>query len=240
MVKGYISAVETFGTVDGPGVRYVLFLQGCPLRCKYCHNRDMWNYTDFKKSETPQETVLDVLKYKNYIKNGGITLSGGEPLLQLDYCLELFKLLKSEGIHTALDTSGYVFNDKVKEILNYTDLVLLDIKSINPKVYKELTSVELENTLLFLDYLKEIGKKVWIRHVVVPTITFNEKDLEELAEYLTNYKDIIEKVELLPYHTMGIIKWEKLGEYYPLKNLSPLSKEELSVAKNIFAKYGFK
>ena len=239
MTKGYINSVETFGTVDGPGIRYVLFLQGCVLQCKYCHNRDTWNVKNFKRIETPEETLTNILKYKSYIKNGGITLSGGEPLLQTDYCLELFKLLKKEGFHTALDTSGYIFDDKVKEVLKYTDLVLLDIKSINPEVYKELTCVDLKNTLLFLDYLKKIGKKVWIRHVVVPTITYNEKDLNDLAQYLANYKDIIEKVELLPYHTMGIIKWEKLNKEYPLQNVNPLSKENLDVAKDIFKKYGF-
>ncbi|MDD2839591.1 MAG: pyruvate formate-lyase-activating protein [Rickettsiales bacterium] len=239
MTKGYISSVETFGTVDGPGIRYVLFLQGCILQCKYCHNRDTWNSKNFKKEETPEETLTNILKYKNYIKNGGVTLSGGEPLLQTDYCLELLKLLKTEGFHTALDTSGYIFDDKVKEVLKYADLVLLDIKSINPDVYKELTCVDLKNTLLFLDYLKAIHKKVWIRHVVVPTLTYNEKDLNDLAQYLTNYKDIIEKVELLPYHTMGIIKWEKLNKEYPLQNVNPLSKENLDVAKDIFKKYGF-
>ncbi len=239
MIKGYINSVETCGTVDGPGIRYVLFLQGCVLQCKYCHNRDSWNSKNFNKAETPDETLSNILKYKNYIKNGGITLSGGEPLLQADYCLELLKLLKKEGIHTALDTSGYIFDDKIKEILKYTDLVLLDIKSINPKIYKELTCVDLKNTLLFLEYLKEICKKVWIRHVVVPTITYNEKDLEDLAKYLTNYKSIVEKVELLPYHTMGIIKWERLNKEYPLKDVKPLSKEDLDKAKNIFKKYGF-
>lgn len=239
MVNGYISAVETFGTVDGPGVRYVIFLQGCVLQCKYCHNRDTWDSKNFKKVETPEETLANILKCKSFIKNGGVTLSGGEPLLQAEYCLELFKLLKKEGLHTALDTSGYVFDEKVKEVLQYTDLVLLDIKSINSKVYKELTCVDLKNTLVFLDYLKDIGKKVWIRHVVVPKVTYNEKDLNDLAKYLTNYKDIIEKVELLPYHTMGIIKWEKLNKEYPLKNVNPLTKEELDIAKNIFKKFGF-
>lgn len=239
MTLGYINSIETFGTVDGPGIRYIIFLQGCLLRCKYCHNRDSWEKEDFKKIETVEESFQNILKYKNYIKTGGVTLSGGEPLFQTQYCLELFKLLKNENIPTALDTSGFIFNDEVKKVLEYTDLVLLDIKSINPITYKELTCVDLDNTLKFLDYLKLKDKKVWIRHVIVPTITDNDIDLENLANFLFNYKSIVEKIELLPYHTMGIIKWEKLNKDYPLKGIESLSKERLDNAKNIFKKYGF-
>ena len=237
MTIGYIHKVETFGTVDGPGVRYVLFLQGCGLQCKYCHNRDTWDISNYNIKQTPQETLEDILKYKNYIKNGGFTASGGEPLLQAEYCLELFKILKKENISTALDTAGFELNDIVKELLNYTDLVLLDIKSIDKTKYHNLTCGNLEITLNFLEYLKSINKKVWIRHVIVPTITDNDEDLENLAKFLINYKDIVEKVELLPYHTMGIIKWEKLNKEYPLKGLPPLSKDRLENAKNIFRKY---
>lgn len=237
MVQGYISSIETFGTLDGPGVRYVLFLQGCNLQCKYCHNRDTWERGKHKAVETPEETLKNVLKYKNYIKDGGVTLSGGEPLLQPQYCLELFKLLKKNNISTALDTSGSIFNDAAKEVLEFTDLVLLDIKSIDPEKYKELTCGNLQSTLKFLDYLRDIKKKVWIRHVIVPTITDNDEDLNRLAKYLEGYKDIIDKVELLPYHTMGVQKWKNLNVSYPLKNIEPLSKDRLDNAKSIFANH---
>jgi len=239
MTIGYINSVETFGTVDGPGIRYVLFLQGCLLKCKYCHNRDTWEKENYKKAISVEEVFKEILRYKNFIKNGGVTLSGGEPLLQPEFCLELFKLLKNEGLHTALDTSGFMFNDKTKAILQYTDLSLLDIKSINPCVYKELTGTPIDNTLSYLNYLKDNNMKAWIRHVIVPTITDNDKDLENLAKFLFNYKDTVQRVDLLPYHTMGIIKWEKLNKDYPLKNIEPLSKERLDNAKAIFKKYGF-
>ena len=149
-IIGNIHSYESFGTVDGPGIRFVLFLQGCPLRCKFCHNPDTWNLTGGKIKESAKETFEKIKKYKGYFgKKGGITVTGGEPLLQAEFVLELFKLCKEEGIHTAVDTSGYIFNDKVKEVLEYTDLVLLDIKAIDEKVYKELTRVELKNTLEF-------------------------------------------------------------------------------------------
>lgn len=237
MTFGYINSIETFGTVDGPGVRYVLFLQGCGLKCKYCHNRNTWDTNSYIFKKTSEEVFNEIEKYYNFIKNGGITISGGEPLLQPDFCLELFKLAKNKNLHTALDTAGVVLNDKIKELLKYTDLVLLDIKSINPTKYKDLTCGNLSNTLLFLEYLKSINKKVWIRHVIVPTITDNDAELKQLAEFLLDYKDIVEKIELLPYHTMGIVKWEKLGIEYPLKDLPPLSKERLENARKIF--YGY-
>ena len=239
MINGYINSIETFGTVDGPGIRYVIFLQGCPLQCKYCHNRDTWEKDNFKKSETPEETFYNIMKYKNYILRGGVTLSGGEPLMQPEYCKELFKLLKKENIHTAIDTSGFLFNEAIKNVLNYTDLVLLDIKSINPEVYKELTTVNLQNTLNFLQYLKEQNKKVWIRHVLVPTITDKDEDIQKLANFLIQYKSIIEKIELLPYHTIGISKWEKMCVEYPLRGISPLSEERLNNAKKIFKNLDF-
>lgn len=239
MTVGYINNIETFGTVDGPGIRYVIFLQGCLLKCKYCHNRDTWENDRYRKSETPEETFQNILKYKNYIRNGGVTVSGGEPLIQAEYCLELFVMLKNNNIHTALDTSGAILNKRVKELLKYTDLVLLDIKSIDSKKYRELTCGNLSDTLLFLEYLKSIDKKVWIRHVIVPTITDDDADLEKLANFLTGYKNIIEKIELLPYHTMGVVKWENMGMEYPLKGIEPLSLERLNSARNIFKKYGF-
>jgi len=233
-ILGNIHSYESFGTVDGPGIRYVVFLQGCPLRCKFCHNPDTWDIKGNNKLVSPKEVFEELLKYKNFFKkNGGLTVSGGEPLLQSDFVLELFKICKENNINTALDTSGYIFDDKVKEVLKYTDLVLLDIKCIDKEVYKNLTGVKLDNTLKFLDYLKEINKTVWIRHVIVPGITDDEKLLTKLAKYLEKFKNI-EKIELLPYHTLGVFKYKELKKEYPLLGTKPLSEERLLIAKKIF------
>ena len=236
---GNIHSYESFGTVDGPGIRFVLFLQGCPLRCKFCHNPDTWNISDEKIRERAVETFEKVKKYKGYFGKKGLTVTGGEPFLQADFILELFKLCKEDGINTVVDTSGYIFNEKVKEVLEYTDLVLLDIKAIDEKVYKELTGVELENTLKFAQYLKEKGKRVWIRHVIVPGITDNDELLNRLAEYVSNL-DNVEKVELLPYHKLGEFKYKELGMKYVLEGVEELSKERLENAVSIFQKYNLK
>lgn len=239
-IIGNIHSYESFGTVDGPGIRFVLFLQGCPLRCKFCHNPDTWNLTGGKIKESAKETFEKIKKYKGYFgKKGGVTVTGGEPLLQTEFILELFKLCKEEGIHTAIDTSGYIFNDKVKEVLEYTDLVLLDIKAIDEKVYKELTRVELKNTLEFAKYLKEIGKKVWIRHVVVPNITDDDELLDKLAQYVSTL-DNVERVEILPYHRLGEFKYKELGMKYALEGVEELSKERTENAKAIFERYNLK
>ena len=237
---GNIHSYESFGTVDGPGIRFVVFLQGCPLRCKFCHNPDTWNATGAKIKESAEKTFEKIRKYKGYFgKKGGITLTGGEPLVQSEFVLELFKLCKKDGIHTALDTSGYIFNDKVKEVLEYTDLVLLDIKAIDEKVYKELTGVELKNTLEFANYLKEINKKTWIRHVVVPKITDDDELLDRLANYVSKF-DNVEKVEILPYHKLGEFKYKELGMRYVLEGVEELSKERFKNAVSIFEKYKLK
>ena len=237
---GNIHSYESFGTVDGPGIRFVLFLQGCPLRCKFCHNPDTWNMTEGKIKESAQETFEKIKKYKGYFgKKGGVTVTGGEPLLQSDFILELFKLCKEEGIHTAVDTSGYIFNEKVKEVLEYTDLVLLDIKAIDEKVYKELTGVELKNTLEFAEYLNKTGKKMWLRHVVVPGITDDDELLERLAQYAAKL-DNIEKIEILPYHRLGEFKYKELGMKYALEGVEELSKERFDNAVSIFKKYNLK
>lgn len=239
MKKGYIHSHESFGTVDGPGIRYVVFTQGCPLRCKYCHNPDTWKIEDAKMIETAEKTFSEISKYKNYIKNGGVTITGGEPLTQPEYVKELLKLCKKDGIHTAVDTSGYLLNDKVKECLEYVDLVLLDIKSIDPKQYKELTGVELEPTLKFAEYLNSINKPMWVRHVVVPGITDNDELLNKLADYLKGF-DNLEKVEILPYHTLGEYKWKSLRLEYPLKEVLPLSNKRAEEIKSIFREKGIK
>lgn len=237
MVLGNIHSYESMGTVDGPGIRFVVFLQGCPLRCKYCHNPDTWNIGEKKIQESAEDTLKKIKRYKNYFgKKGGVTVTGGEPLVQSDYILELFKLCKQEGIHTALDTSGYIFNEKVKEILEYTDLILLDIKALDKEIYKDLTRVELDNTLKFLNYLQEIKKVVWIRHVVVPNITDDNKLLEETAKFLSKF-DNIELVEILPYHTLGVFKYKELGIEYPLEGVEDLSYERKLEVMEIFKKY---
>lgn len=234
---GNIHSYESMGTVDGPGLRYVVFLQGCPLRCKYCHNPDTWNIGEKKIQEEAKDTLKKVLKYKNFFgKKGGITVTGGEPLVQSDFVLELFKLCKQEGIHTVLDTSGYIFNEKVKEILKYTDLVLLDIKCIDENIYKELTEVELKNTLNFAKYLDEINKPVWIRHVVVPSITDDDELLEKTAKYISTLKNV-EMVEVLPYHTLGAFKYKELNIKYPLEEIEDLSYERKKEVMDIFKKY---
>lgn len=238
MKKGNIHSFESLGTVDGPGIRFVVFLQGCPLRCKFCHNPDTWDIKDKKIQEDAQEVVEKAKKYKKYFgKKGGITVTGGEPLVQSEFILELFKLCKENGISTALDTSGYIFTDKVKAVLEYTDLVLLDIKCIDSKIYKELTGVELENTLRFAQYLKEIKKPTWIRHVVVPTITDDDVLLNEMASYISTM-DNVEQVEILPYHTLGTFKYKELGLNYPLEGIEELPIERKKEIMDIFRSYG--
>ena len=226
MVLGNIHSYESMGTVDGPGLRFVIFLQGCPLRCKFCHNPDTWKIGEKKIQESAEDTLKKIKRYKNYFgKKGGVTVTGGEPLVQSDYVLELFKLCKKEGIHTALDTSGYIFNEKIREILKYTDLVLLDIKAIDK-----------DNTLKFLEYLNEIEKPTWVRHVVVPTITDDNKLLEKTAQYISKFSNI-EMVEILPYHTLGVFKYKELGMEYPLKDIEDLSYERKLEVMEIFKKY---
>lgn len=238
MILGNIHSYESMGTVDGPGIRFVVFLQGCPLRCKFCHNPDTWDIKEKKIQESPEETLKKIKRYKNYFgKKGGVTVTGGEPLVQSEYVLELFKLCKQEGIHTALDTSGYIFNEKVKEVLKYTDLVLLDIKALDKEIYRDLTRVELDNTLKFLNYLQKIKKPVWIRHVVVPTITDNDELLEEMAKFISKFENV-EMVEILPYHTLGVFKYQELGLEYPLKDIEDLGYERKVEIMKIFKKQG--
>ncbi len=235
-MKGYLHSFESFGTKDGPGIRFVVFMQGCPLRCLYCHNPDTWNVSDNKMEMTTDEVFTEITKVKNFIKTGGVTVSGGEPLLQADFVLELFKLCKQNNIHTAVDTSGYLLNDKIKEVLNYTDLVLLDIKHINPEKYKNLTARPLEPTLKFIEYLGEINKPVWLRYVLVPGFTNDEKDLKEWAEYVSRFKNI-ERVDILPFHQMGIHKWEQVGREYKLKDVPTPTQEEIKKTEEIFKSY---
>lgn len=236
-MEGYIHSFESFGTKDGPGIRFVLFMQGCPLRCLYCHNPDTWNIHNHKYKISPQEAFDEVWKVKSFIRNGGVTISGGEPFLQCDFILEFFKLCKQNQIHTAIDTSGYILNDMVKNVLEYTDLVLLDVKHIDPIRYKQITSRSLEPTLHFLNYLQEINKPVWLRYVLVPDLTNDIEDIHRWAKYVSNFNNIIERVDVLPFHQMGIHKWEEANIKYSLKNTPTPSKEEVENVEQIFKSY---
>ena len=237
-MKGRIHSLESFGTVDGPGIRFVIFMQGCPLRCLYCHNPDSWDvHVEPSYSMTAQELLEEVLKYKRFISNGGVTVTGGEPLLQSTFLTEFFKLCKDEGIHTALDTSGSLTNTASFDLLEFTDLVLLDIKAIDADLHKHLTGAKTDKPLAFLNHLQEIGKDTWVRHVVVPDLTDDKVQLEKLADYLIQFS-VIKKVELLGYHLMGVSKYEELGMEYALKDTQSLSADQLAVAENIFLSKG--
>lgn len=235
-MQGYIHSFETFGTKDGPGIRFVVFMQGCPLRCLYCHNPDTWKKDGAKYMLTPLEVFQELDKVRNFVR-GGITISGGEPMLQPEFVLELFKLCKENNIHTTIDTSGIFLNEKVKEVLQYTDLVLLDIKHINPEKYKELTTVPLEPTLKFMEYLAETNKPTWLRYVLLPHYTDDEKDLIEWAKYASQFKNV-ERVDILPFHQMAVQKWQDLGLEYQLKDIEPPTSTQKEKAEAIFKSYG--
>ena len=234
IVLGKIHSIETCGTVDGPGIRFVVFLQGCPLRCQYCHNPDSWEYdTDNLIS------VDEILEQYNGVKEfckGGITATGGEPLVQMDFVTALFKKAQELGIHTALDTSGLLYNpsntSKMDELLKYTSLVMLDIKHIDDEEHKKLTGHSNKNILEFAKYLSEKSIPTWIRHVVVPEITYKEEYLIALGEFLAELKNI-KALDVLPYHDMARGKYKELGLDYPLEGIEPLTKEEALNARNI-------
>lgn len=236
-MKGKIHSIETCGTVDGPGIRYVLFTQGCPLRCKYCHNPDTWKMQDGFDVDT-DSLIKEILKYKSFMKfsKGGVTVSGGEPLLQPEFVKDLFMKCKQNGIHTCIDTSGFVKIDVADPVLDYTDLVLLDIKSYNPNVYSNLTGVPLDPTLLFANHLNQRKIPVWIRYVLVPNLTDDLEDIEGLAKFLSTLSNV-ERIDILPFHKMGEYKWEKLGYNYELTNVKEPTPESVSEAKNIFKSY---
>lgn len=222
---GHIHSFESFGTVDGPGVRFVVFMQGCPLRCLFCHNPDTWNPRAKCQYElTPRELTDEVLRYRSYIKNGGVTVSGGEPLLQAPFVAEFFNLCKAESLHTALDTSGAYTSGEAMRVLDHTDLVLLDIKTMDSQLYPKLTGVPQKSPLDFLNILEERGITTWIRHVVVPGLTDDDEWLDKLGAYVAKF-NCVERMEILPYHTLGIYKYEQLGLDYPLKDTEPLSAE---------------
>lgn len=272
-ILGYIHSTESFGAVDGPGIRFVVFLQGCKMRCKYCHNPETWNLVadysrlyseDLSEAEreelakrieentkmlkdkgiklearTPEDVLKQALRYKPYWKgDGGITVSGGEALLQIDFLIEFFKLAKVEGIHTAIDTAGNPFTreepffSKFRELMKVTDLFILDIKQIEDQKHRDLTGFTNANILDLAQYLSEQGKHMWIRHVLVPGITTDEADLRKTDEFIRTLQNV-DKVEVLPYHKLGIQEWERLGIPYQLEGIDPPTAEQLKLAKDI-------
>ncbi|WP_141433580.1 pyruvate formate-lyase-activating protein [Bacillus sp. 03113] len=235
-MKGYVHSIETFGTVDGPGIRYVLFTQGCLLRCKYCHNADTWEIGTGKEMNVA-DIVKDIQTYLPFIESsgGGVTVSGGEPLLQIPFLIELFKECKKIGVHTTIDSSGGcyssspLFQEQLLELLKWTDLILLDIKHIDRKKHLSLTGMTNDHILDFAHFLSEHHMPVWIRHVLVPSITDYKEDLLALGAFIRTL-DNVEKFEILPYHKLGIYKWEALDLEYPLKDINPPTEQDVNLA----------
>lgn len=237
-IKGRIHSTESFGAADGPGVRFIIFLQGCRMRCRYCHNPDTWDMNGGEEA-TADELLKKALRYKSYWRaEGGITVSGGEPLLQMDFMLDLFKKAKSLGINTVIDTAGNPFTreepffGKFRELMNYTDLLLLDIKEIDPAKHRAITGFDNANILDMARYLSEIEKPVWIRHVLVPGLSDFDEDLTALGEFISNLKNV-KKAEILPYHTLGKFKWENLGIPYTLEDVSPPTEDRIKNAERL-------
>lgn len=231
MITGHIHSFESMGLVDGPGIRNVVFLQGCPLRCSFCHNPDTWNFNGGYEI-TPEELVKKIIRFKPYFKNnGGVTFSGGEPLMQPEFLLETLKLCKENNIHTAIDTSGY-YNGNLNEILKFTDLVLLDIKHVDNFSFKSLTGVSMERLLNFIKTLNNSNCKVWIRHVVIPEITDSIEHIKSLKKIINTINNV-EKIELLPYHTLGVNKYKNLNIDYKLKDVQPMRKNKLKTLQQI-------
>ncbi|WP_194287295.1 pyruvate formate-lyase-activating protein [Gracilibacillus oryzae] len=239
MMNGRIHSVETCGTVDGPGLRYVIFMQGCLLRCKYCHNPDTWNRSKGKEV-TAEELFTDISSYLPFFQasGGGVTVSGGEPLLQIDFLIELFTTLKKNGIHTTLDSCGGCFSsspyyiEKLDKLMQVTDLVLLDLKHIDKEAHQALTGMTNQHILQFARYLDTRQVPVWIRHVLVPTISDEDQALQQLAVFIKKLSNV-EKIEVLPYHKLGIYKWEELGIPYPLEGIEPPTADRIENAERI-------
>lgn len=241
-MKGYIHSIQSLGGVDGPGVRCVVFFQGCYLRCKFCHNPDTWDINKAKLMLTPKELVEKILRYESYFSsNGGVTFSGGEPLVQLDFLNECCTLLKERGVHVCIDTSGVGnikekdYHKKLSTLLDNVDLVLLDIKHYEPNKYRQITGQSIEAFNEFLEVLQKKQTKIWIRQVITPTLTDNVLYIEGLKNYLSTIKNV-EKIELLPYHTMGLEKYQALNIDYPLKGIVPPTEKEFEKYQEIIQK----
>ncbi|MCR5469043.1 MAG: pyruvate formate lyase-activating protein [Lachnospiraceae bacterium] len=237
-IKGYVHSFESFALVDGPGVRYCVFLQGCKMRCKYCHNPETWE-CGCGEEWSATDLFNKIYRYKTYWKNnGGITVSGGEALLQMEFVTELFSIAKEKGVNTCLDTSGYSFSmdseylEKFDKLMEVTDLFLLDIKEMDEEKHKKLTGCSNEGILAMAKYLSDNGKAMWIRHVLVPELTDDETGLKDLADFISTLKTV-ERVEILPYHTLGTFKWEKLGIKYPLEGYRVPTEDEVEKAEKI-------
>lgn len=237
-IIGRVNSLESFGSVDGPGVRYIVFLKGCHMRCKYCHNPETWSMEGGMEM-TPSQVMEKAIRFKAYWKNGGgITVSGGEALVQIDFVIELFKLAKSKGINTCLDTSGNPFSmdpeylKKFDELMSLTDTFLLDIKIIDDEKHKILTGWTNKNILELAKYLSDNNKDMWIRNVLVPGVTDDQEDLEGLRDFVASLKTV-KRFEVLPYHTLGVVKYEELGIKYELEGVLPPTKEEIQRANDI-------
>lgn len=234
-MKGYIHSIESCGTVDGPGIRFVVFFQGCPMRCAYCHNPDTWT-PNTGNTMTVDEIVEELSKKKEFYKNGGITCTGGEPLMQIDFLIELFERCQALGIHTCLDTSGIMFNEaqieKYDRLMACTDLVMLDIKHINPKTHLELVKQPNDKIIEFAHYVDRKGVDIWIRHVLVPGITDKVEDLEALGTFIASLRHL-KALDVLPYHTMGVVKYQNLGLQYPLEGVEAATKAQAIEARDI-------
>lgn len=236
--SGYIHSVESCGTVDGPGIRFVIFTSGCPLRCLYCSNADC-RYLEHGKQTSVDELVTEIQKYRSYMKSsgGGVTITGGEPLMQPGFVREIFKRCQELGIHTALDTSGYCELESAKSVLEFVDLVLLDIKSFDPDTYTKVTGRSIEPTLALAKYLNVINKPTWIRFVLVPGLTDDPQNITGLADFVAPFNNV-ERLEVLPFHKMGEYKWQELGFEYLLANTQPPSPEQVQAALDIFRSRG--
>ena len=235
---GTIHHTESFGAVDGPGIRYVFFLQGCRLRCLYCHNPDS-TPRGGGKVWTAEQAVTEVLRYRTFLKNGGVTFSGGEPLLQPAFVKAAFALFREKGIHTALDTSGSEdpYEPSVRAAIDESDLLLLDVKAADDEMAKKITGQSNKNALATLEYCEASGKAVWVRHVLLPGYTLEEKPLSHLAALLAKYR-CIQRVELLPFHKLGEPKWKEMGWKYQLEAVPAVTKEQVAHARNILKSHG--
>lgn len=237
-LAGKIHSFDSFGAVDGPGIRFVVFFQGCPLRCRFCHNPDSWDLSQGKGYRV-EEIVAEILPYRPFLRRGGVTLSGGEPLFQAAFAAALLARLREEGFHTAVDTSGGVPLENCRQAVDLADLLLLDIKALDPELCRDLTGRDNRNALSILDHREATGRPVWIRHVLVPGYTLDRDKLRDLAQFLTAYT-CVERVELLPFHQLGSYKWKELGVPYDLEETPVPDGDQVEAARQIFAQAGFR